>query len=194
MVTKTPLRQQVSAASWWIARVPSFVISGVARIPRKPNGRSTPQGCQHRPGPPRAGASTPTPASGRPVSPECGVPTWGARSCPGRRCCTEGIGSLDLVRILPDTRRYLGRQVSILDLISADTAANLVDDASMIDGWMDGTTAAEIERDFTALCRCGPPVRCRAHGDPQPVETKDRSWLRARPEFWDPVSRRRFWS
>lgn len=66
-----------------------------------------------------------------------------------------GIGSLDLIRILPDTRRFLGRQVSILDLISADTAANLVTDvasaATTVAAWMDPATAAEIQRDLDDL-------------------------------------------
>nr|WP_308207437.1 AMP-binding protein [Mycolicibacterium komossense] len=63
----------------------------------------------------------------------------------------EGIGSLDLIRILPDTRAYLGRHLLILDLISADTAANLVDDEPHVDTWMDAGTAAEIEHDFGSL-------------------------------------------
>lgn len=70
---------------------------------------------------------------------------------PGASLLAEGIGSLDLIRILPDTRRYLGRHVSILDLISADTSANLVQDAPLGDAWMDVDTAAEIERDFAAI-------------------------------------------
>ncbi len=38
----------------------------------------------------------------------------------------------------------------MLDLVSADTAANLVADVSMRAGWMDRTTAAQIDRDFGA--------------------------------------------
>ncbi|CRZ13403.1 AMP-binding protein [Mycolicibacterium neworleansense] len=133
------------------SRVPSFVISGVVSIPRKPNGKID---IARLPTSPGSGPH------GR-VDPEAGeraaglARMWSAhlgRSItPGASLLGEGIGSLDLVRILPDTRRFLGRQVSILDLISADTAANLVNDLSVSDGWMDSTTAAEIDRDFTAL-------------------------------------------
>lgn len=62
-----------------------------------------------------------------------------------------GIGSLDLIRILPDSRKFLGRQVSIFDLISADTAANLVADAALAGSWMDADTAAEIAHDLAVL-------------------------------------------
>ncbi|OBG87481.1 peptide synthase [Mycobacterium sp. E802] len=133
------------------SRVPSFVISGVVSIPRKPNGKidtarlptSLGSGADGRAGP----------ATGGRAAGLAGM--WSAHLgrmiTPGTSLLHEGIGSLDLVRILPDTRRYLGRQVSILDLISADTAANLVDDVAVSDGWMDRVTATEIERDFTAL-------------------------------------------
>lgn len=72
---------------------------------------------------------------------------------PNSSLLAAGIGSLDLIRILPDTRRTLRRQVSILDLISADTAANLVTDlaGSATTEWMDGATAAEIQRDLDGL-------------------------------------------
>ncbi|MFV8163386.1 AMP-binding protein [Mycobacterium sp. 134] len=130
------------------SRVPSFVISGVASIPRKSNGKIDTARLPTSPDGPGGCADAGERAAGL-------AGMWSAHLgrpiMPGTSLLYEGIGSLDLVRILPDTRRYLGRQVSILDLISADTAANLVDDASMIDGWMDGATAEEIERDFTGL-------------------------------------------
>ncbi len=76
----------------------------------------------------------------------------------------EGIGSLDLIRILPDTRRLLRRQVSILDLISADTAANLLADmasaAAITDTWRDSATVAELQRDLDDL------QASRGTGDP----------------------------
>lgn len=72
---------------------------------------------------------------------------------PDTSLLAAGIGSLDLIRILPDTRRALRQQVSILDLISADTAANLVTDlaGAATTGWMDPATTTEIERDLEDL-------------------------------------------
>ncbi len=136
--------------------VSSFFVVEVPSIPRKPNGkvdsenlRTMPQFVDAAPN----GAETGEQAAGladiwsrhlgRPIGPDASL-------------LAEGIGSLDLIRILPYTRRYLGRHVSILDLISADTAANLVRDAAAGDAWMDVTTAAEIERDFAALGRRPP--------------------------------------
>lgn len=143
------------------SRVPSFVVSGVASIPRKPNGKtdttrlrtsaSSGQGGQADTGVRAAGLA------------EIWSAHLGTSITPGTSLLGEGIGSLDLVRILPDTRRYLDRQISILDLISADTAANLVDDMAITDSWMDSTTAAEIERDFTALSK----RRARAVSNPR---------------------------
>jgi non-ribosomal peptide synthetase component F len=132
------------------SRVASFSVHSVATIPRKPGGKidparlppsapSGPGGHADETGEVAAGLATLWSARlGRPITPQASL-------------LREGIGSLDLVRILPDTRRYLDRQVSILDLISADTAANLVDDMSIADTWMDTSTAAEIERDFAAV-------------------------------------------
>ncbi|WP_454791075.1 AMP-binding protein [Mycolicibacterium lutetiense] len=132
------------------SRVPSFSVSSVARIPRKPGGKIDTARL------PRSAASGPGAHSDEPGESAVGLATlWSALLdrpiTPHASLLREGIGSLDLVRILPDTRRYLGRQVSILDLISADTAANLMDDVSITDSWMDADTAAEIERDFTML-------------------------------------------
>ncbi|MFV8318456.1 AMP-binding protein [Mycobacterium sp. 23] len=72
---------------------------------------------------------------------------------PDTSLLAAGIGSLDLIRILPDTRRVLQQQVSVLDLISADTAANLVTDlaGAVTTGWMDLATTIEIQRDLEDL-------------------------------------------
>lgn len=133
------------------SRVSSFVISGVASIARKPNGKTDTARLTTTLGS-GPGSLIDADAADRAVG-LAGM--WsthlGRLITPDTSLLHEGIGSLDLVRILPDTRRYLGRQVSILDLISADTAANLVDDVTMSDGWMDRTTAAQIERDFAVL-------------------------------------------
>ncbi|MUL83484.1 AMP-binding protein [Mycobacterium sp. CBMA247] len=147
------------------SRVPSFFVSGVESIPRKPNGKIDNARLQ------TLAASGPA----RHVDAESGeraaglAGMWSAHLgrpiTPDASLLREGVGSLDLVRILPDTRRYLGRQVSILDLIGADTAANLVDDMSMSDSWMDSGTAAEIERDFAALSMRG----SRAVSNPRPL-------------------------
>lgn len=79
---------------------------------------------------------------------------------PDTSLLAAGIGSLDLIRILPDTRRALRQQVSVLDLISADTAANLVADlaGAATTEWMDPATAIEIRRDLEDLRtpRAGP--------------------------------------
>lgn len=133
--------------------VSSFFVVEVPSIPRKPNGkvdsanlRTMSQLEDVAPNDAETGERAAGLAEiwsrhlGRPVGPDASL-------------LAEGIGSLDLIRILPDTRRYLGRQVSILDLISADTAANLVRDAPVGDAWMDAATAAEIESDFAAVGR-----------------------------------------
>lgn len=83
-----------------------------------------------------------------------------------------GIGSLDLIRILPETRRFLGWQLSILDLISADTAANVVGRRPDIDAWMDDETAAAIAHDLAAIVqpdRNWGSARRSARGGPQSV-------------------------
>ncbi|OLO99549.1 peptide synthase [Mycolicibacterium porcinum] len=132
-------------------RVASFVVTGVTGIPRKPNGK-TDTARLHT----VLAAGPHRPTDERSDERAAGLAgLWSAHLerliTPHTSLLSEGIGSLDLVRILPDTRRHLGRQVSIIDLISADTAANLVDDMSVGDNWMDAGTAAEIERDFAAF-------------------------------------------
>lgn len=134
--------------------VSSFFVVGVPNIPRKPNGkvdsdqlRTMPQLADAV----RADADADEKAVGL-------AQVWsrhlGTVIQPGSSLLAEGIGSLDLIRILPDTRRFLGHQVSILDLISADTAANLVADmaaATGADAWMDSETAAQIARDLEGV-------------------------------------------
>ncbi|WP_448458333.1 AMP-binding protein [Mycobacterium syngnathidarum] len=152
------------------SRVPSFVVSGVANIPRKPNGKTDTARLTTSLGS-GPGQRTGLGGEDRAVG-LAGM--WsthlGRVITPATSLLHEGIGSLDLVRILPDTRRYLGRQVSILDLIGADTAANLVDDVATSDGWMDNSTAAEIERDVSVLTTPSP----RAAVNPKrPLATRD---------------------
>lgn len=107
--------------------VPSFVVVGVPSIPRRPNGkvdsdnlRTLPQFVNAVPDDAESGGQ----ATGL-------AQVWsrhlGRTIAPDASLLDEGIGSLDLIRILPDTRSYLGRHLSLLDVISADTAANLVE-------------------------------------------------------------------
>ena len=124
------------------ARVPAFAVSGTASIPRKPSGKIDLErlAVLPVPRPPREGwddqakelAEMWTSRLGRSISPDTSL-------------LHEGVGSLALVRILPDTREYLGRHVSILDLIAADTAAHLVADLETDDHWLDPGTVAEID-------------------------------------------------
>lgn len=138
------------------SHVPSFIVSAVAGIPRKPNGKTdTAQLCAS------PGSELVTQITVESEDRAVGLAgMWSARLGrpigPDASLLAEGIGSLDLVRILPDTRRYLGRQVSILDVISADTAANLVCDIALAHTWMDTDTATEIERDFSVLTTQSP--------------------------------------
>lgn len=133
------------------ARVPGFAVVGVPAIPRKPNGKVDSDRLPKRAT--RDGRDSAGRAAGL-------ADLWGRRLHrvlrPDTSLLAEGIGSLDLIRILPDTRRYLGRQLSLLDLISADSAANLVDNAAQ--SWMDVATAAEIDRDLAALAVSAPAV------------------------------------
>lgn len=101
--------------------VPSYFVVAVPNIPRKLNGKvdaeSLPmasvslepdEGTDRA----RALALIWSQRLGRPLRPDSSL-------------LAEGVGSLDLIRILPDTRSYLGWRLSLLDVISADTAANL---------------------------------------------------------------------
>lgn len=149
--------------------VPAFLVAAVRAIPRQPNGKvdraklpaatESPRGDtdQH----PRAAALAElwSRTLGRPIRPDGSL-------------LDVGIGSLDLIRILPETRRFLGWQLSILDLISADTAANVVGRRPDIDAWMDDETAAAIAHDLAAIAqpdRDWAPARRSARGGPQRV-------------------------
>jgi len=126
------------------ARVPGFVISGVPEIPRKPGGKvdSDRLPKTHRA---EAGA-TPAQANGL-------AQLWSRHLDrdlrPDSSLLGEGVGSLDLIRILPATRRYLGRHVSLLDVISADSASRLIDSTDGVG--VDEVTAAEINDDLAIL-------------------------------------------
>ncbi len=129
-------------------RVPSFFVVATPSIPRKPNGKID---SAKLPPSPQSLDAPGDPADTRAV----GLAHLWSRQLgrtirPDSSLLDEGVGSLDLIRILPDTRRYLARELSILDLISADSAANLVDDARGMT-WMDHAAAAEIERDLASL-------------------------------------------
>lgn len=131
-------------------RVPSFVVVGLSTVPRKANGKV--DSARLPALPPSAAPSVdesdgPTASGlaelwgrhlGRPIRPESSL-------------LDEGVGSLDLIRILPDTRRYLRRHLTILDVISADTAANLVEHSHAVDSWIDDVTRTEIEQDLAAV-------------------------------------------
>lgn len=137
--------------------VSSFFVVGVPNIPRKPNGKVDSDNLRAMPASVEAvrdDTETHESAAGL-------AQVWGRHLGtvirPDSSLLGAGIGSLDLIRILPDTRKYLNRHLTILDLISADTAANLVADfasaATTADAWMDSGTAAEIQRDLDALAR-----------------------------------------
>ncbi|MBU9765865.1 AMP-binding protein [Mycobacterium sp. TNTM28] len=139
------------------ARVPSFFVTAVASIPRAPSGKiDTARLC----------ALVPTGDTG-PNDPEFAeqaadlAVVWGRHLgrpiAPHTSLLREGVGSLDLVRILPETRRRLGREISILDLISADTAANLVGESATAD--RPRADAAAIERDLIAVSTPRRPAR-----------------------------------
>ncbi len=105
--------------------VSSFLVLGVPSIPRKPNGKIDLEGLLTMPQFVNA-----VPDETHTVETAAGLARVWSR-CLGREIgaesslLAEGVGSLDLIRMLPDTRRYLGRQLSVLDLISADSAACL---------------------------------------------------------------------
>ena len=138
-------------------RVPSFSVVGVPAIPRKPNGKVD---ADKLPMTPRfGGAAQRDPGSGERGAGLAEV--WGRHLerpvGPDTSLLEAGIGSLDLIRILPPTREYLGRHLTILDLIGADTAAHLVSDVGP-----DTATATGIEHDFAQALRGRP--RIAAHG------------------------------
>ncbi|MCV7199182.1 AMP-binding protein [Mycobacterium angelicum] len=130
--------------------VSSFFVVAVANIPRKPNGKLDSGGLHTTSGVPAPLRDDETDATATGLA-EVWSLHLGRTIRPESSLLDEGIGSLDLIRILPDTRRYLGRQLSILDLISADTASNLVCELGS------GVTA-EIEGDLAALSRPRAPT------------------------------------
>ena len=148
-------------------RVSSFFVVGLPSVPRKANGKI--DGARLPvPHEPRCPATDHTDSTDRSNGL---VEIWNRHLDrnigPNSSLLDEGIGSLDLIRILPDSRTYLGRHISLLDLISADTAANLADLEPTIDDWMDAETAASIERDFTSLTQYRTPTRPVARRAPQ---------------------------
>ncbi|OBK22085.1 peptide synthase [Mycobacterium asiaticum] len=134
--------------------VSSFFVVGARSIPRKPNGKVDSDKLRTIP---QFADVVPALGSGADEAAVDLAQIWsrhlGTAIGPESSLLGEGVGSLDLIRILPDTRRMLRRQVTILDLISADSAANLVADMAVAatDNWMDPATAEEIERDFETL-------------------------------------------
>ncbi|MEE6177661.1 AMP-binding protein [Mycobacterium sp. 050134] len=138
--------------------VSSSFVAGVPVIPRKPNGkvdtdrlRTMPQSV--------AAARGDADLDKRAVRLAA---AWSGRLRrairPDSSLLGEGIGSLDLIKILPETRAHLGRHVTLLDLISADSAANLflAGATASVDGWRDADTAAEIASDLASLSRRRP--------------------------------------
>jgi len=142
---------------------PAFSVIGVPGIPRQPNGKvdraklaaDIEPPCHDADQDPRAAALAElwSRLLERPIGPSASL-------------LDEGIGSLDLIRILPETRRFLDWQLSILDLIGADSAVDIVDRRPDVDSWMDEETAAQIADDLAAA---GQPaaraVRERSRGD-----------------------------
>ncbi|PJE19254.1 MAG: peptide synthase [Mycobacterium sp.] len=133
--------------------VPSFLVVAVPNIPRKPGGKVDSAKLQTLP---QFADAVRSDAEADELAVAL-ASAWGRHLGmpiqPNTSLLAAGIGSLDLIRILPDTRKLLCRQVSILDLISADSAATLVGDlaCAATTEWMDRITAAEIERDLDDL-------------------------------------------
>lgn len=142
-----PTAEQRIRAILLNTRVPGFAlsaVSAVSEIPRKPGGKVD---SGRLPQPQREdSAAAPGQASGL-------AQLWSEhldrRLSPESSLLAEGIGSLELIRILPATRRYLGRHLSLLDVISADSAGRLIE---YTDGMgVDEATAAEIDCDLASL-------------------------------------------
>jgi len=127
--------------------IPSFTVFAVAMIPRRQNGkvdRAKLTAAEDLPG--EVAGSDAAVRLAQIWSHHLGRPIGADSSL-----LDEGIGSLDLIRILPDTRRFLDWQLTVLDLISADSAVGVVGCRPAADGWIDDATAAEIAHDLTAL-------------------------------------------
>lgn len=136
--------------------VSSFFVVAVRNIPRKPNGKIDSDSLRTMPQ--LVGAAVPNDTEAGETATGLAA-VWslhlGRAIRPDSSLLGEGIGSLDLIRILPYTRTYLGRHLSILDLISADTATNLVSD-------LGSGPPAEIDRDLAALSRTRPRIAPRS--------------------------------
>lgn len=133
------------------AKVPGFVVSAVPEIPRKPGGKPDSERL------PRTNHHTRATAHG----PAAGLAELWSRCLqrdlkPDSSLLAEGVGSLELIRILPATRRYLGSQLSLLDVISADSATRLLEDSDH--RAIDDASAAQIDDDLATL----------AAGQPEP--------------------------
>ncbi|MDR3659220.1 MAG: AMP-binding protein [Mycobacterium sp.] len=131
--------------------VPSFTVVGVSGIPRKPSGKVDREKLPAVPKYSDAGSAPGRAADRASALADVWSGVLGRALRPDSSLLDEGIGSLELIRILPATRRFLDWQLSVLDLISADTAANVVDCRPDVDAWMDASTAAEIAQDLAAL-------------------------------------------
>lgn len=107
--------------------VSSFFVVGVPNIPRKPNGKIDSDNLPRLPQWSAAGLNTAETGQRAAGLSQIWSRQLGRAIGPDSSLLGEGIGSLDLIRILPETRRYLGWRLSLLDLIGADTAANLAD-------------------------------------------------------------------
>ncbi|CAM4312663.1 Plipastatin synthase subunit C [Mycobacterium basiliense] len=148
------------------SQVPSFSVVGVPHIPRKPNGKID---SANLPTLPRLADAAESDAESTELARGL-AEVWsrhlGRVIRPEASLLAEGIGSLDLIRILPDTRRYLGHNLSILDLISADSASALAGNLGLAmsgaDAWMDVDAAAEIARDLAAISHRRPAIALHA--------------------------------
>lgn len=125
----------------------SFFVVGVPTIPRKPNGKVDSDALHAVP----SGVGIARNEFGAQEQAAGLAELWsrclGRVIRPDTSLLAEGVGSLELIRVLPDTRQLLGRRLSLLELISADTATSLV----AAQGWADGDTPAEVERDLALL-------------------------------------------
>ena len=139
-----PAAEERIRAVLWAARVTGFAISAVSEIPRKPSGKVDSDRLP----------KTQLDDTGTAPAQANGLAQLWSRHLdrdlrPDSSLLAEGVGSLDLIRILPATRSYLGRQLSLLDVISADSASRLIESS---DGMgMDEGAAAEIDDDLANL-------------------------------------------
>ncbi|WIM89995.1 AMP-binding protein [Candidatus Mycobacterium wuenschmannii] len=132
-------------------RVPSSLVIDVPSIPRQPNGKVDSTVLRMVPEIRRDTTEGTEPARRAIDLAEIWSGCLGRRIGPSSSLLDEGVGSLDLIRILPESRSYLGWHITILDLISADTAINLVESEPLVDDWMDTATADCIEQDLSEL-------------------------------------------